>query len=148
MQAEECLKRERERVSHYLHSSSETKLVEVSSLHITCTGLLVSYAFILFLFAWKYVFAHLPCLFMPHVKQIYLFCFDYMVCFLVAISWLYSKRKLSNKYSSHLVFCSCICLFSTSGEDSWAVSGHLAIDSLPWCYYLTISNVFYDYIVD
>uniref|UniRef100_A0A6N2KVV6 Cullin family profile domain-containing protein n=1 Tax=Salix viminalis TaxID=40686 RepID=A0A6N2KVV6_SALVM len=26
--AEECLKRERERVSHYLHSSSETKLVE------------------------------------------------------------------------------------------------------------------------
>jgi hypothetical protein len=42
MQAEECLKRERDRVSHYLHSSSEIKLVEVSWLHITCTGLLVS----------------------------------------------------------------------------------------------------------
>ncbi|KAJ6962609.1 cullin-1-like isoform X1 [Populus alba x Populus x berolinensis] len=28
IKAEECLKRERERVSHYLHSSSETKLVE------------------------------------------------------------------------------------------------------------------------
>lgn len=30
LQAEECLRRERDRVSHYLHSSSEQKLVEVS----------------------------------------------------------------------------------------------------------------------
>lgn len=28
-QSEECLKKERERVTHYLHSSSEPKLVEV-----------------------------------------------------------------------------------------------------------------------
>ena len=30
-QAEECLKREKDRVSHYLHSSSEPKLLEVCS---------------------------------------------------------------------------------------------------------------------
>lgn len=29
LQSEECLKKERERVTHYLHSSSEPKLVEV-----------------------------------------------------------------------------------------------------------------------
>jgi|APAra0007618257_1042622.scaffolds.fasta_scaffold00757_12 hypothetical protein len=29
LQSEECLKKERERVAHYLHSSSEPKLVEV-----------------------------------------------------------------------------------------------------------------------
>ena len=29
MQSEECLERERERVTHYLHSSTEPKLVEV-----------------------------------------------------------------------------------------------------------------------
>lgn len=31
LQAEECLKREKDRVSHYLHSSSESKLLEVCS---------------------------------------------------------------------------------------------------------------------
>lgn len=31
IQAEECLKREKDRVSHYLHSSSEIKLLEVCS---------------------------------------------------------------------------------------------------------------------
>ena len=30
LQAEECLKREKERVGHYLHASSEPKLLEVS----------------------------------------------------------------------------------------------------------------------
>ena len=29
LQAEECLKREKDRVAHYLHSSSEPKLLEV-----------------------------------------------------------------------------------------------------------------------
>jgi hypothetical protein len=32
LQAEECLKREKERVGHYLHASSEQKLLEVSNL--------------------------------------------------------------------------------------------------------------------
>ncbi|KAK4405586.1 Cullin-1 [Sesamum angolense] len=32
MKAEECLKREKDRVAHYLHSSSETKLLEVEDL--------------------------------------------------------------------------------------------------------------------
>ena len=31
IQAEECLKREKDRVAHYLHSSSEPKLLEVCS---------------------------------------------------------------------------------------------------------------------
>jgi hypothetical protein len=31
LQAEECLKREKERVGHYLHASSEQKLLEVSN---------------------------------------------------------------------------------------------------------------------
>jgi len=31
LQAEECLKREKDRVAHYLHSSSEPKLLEVCS---------------------------------------------------------------------------------------------------------------------
>jgi cullin 1 len=32
LKAEECLKREKERVGHYLHASSEQKLLEVSNL--------------------------------------------------------------------------------------------------------------------
>lgn len=31
-QAEECLRREKDRVAHYLHSSSEPKLLEVCTL--------------------------------------------------------------------------------------------------------------------
>jgi hypothetical protein len=34
LQAEECLKREKERVGHYLHASSEQKLLEVSNLAV------------------------------------------------------------------------------------------------------------------
>ena len=35
LQAEECLKREKDRVAHYLHSSSEPKLLEVVLDHVT-----------------------------------------------------------------------------------------------------------------
>lgn len=45
LQSEECLKKERERVAHYLHSSSEPKLVEVGD-DTLCTSL-CHYAFYL-----------------------------------------------------------------------------------------------------
>ncbi|PPR92590.1 hypothetical protein GOBAR_AA28081 [Gossypium barbadense] len=45
LKSEECLRKERQRVSHYLHSSSETKLLEVSEMAgIVQHELLVTYA--------------------------------------------------------------------------------------------------------
>jgi hypothetical protein len=58
-QAEDCLKRERERVSHYLHASTEQKLVEVR-LNLT---FFVRFSFPSFI-GWRMTISQFPPLFL------------------------------------------------------------------------------------
>ena len=60
LQSEECLKKERERVAHYLHSSSEPKLVEVSyfTLCVIIFIHVLTRAMILHLYLWRLSFSN------------------------------------------------------------------------------------------